>query len=97
MSIYNTELKKPEIEKFTLDPYSARVFIVNLEKQHSLGIRVYDISKYCVLCIDKADKEYEVHCGNCDWWGYKVDVRPELGCPACLSSNKLEYKEVSNG
>ncbi|GAH32701.1 unnamed protein product [marine sediment metagenome] len=52
-------------------------------------------------------QHYEVHCGNCKWWGlidqmraiYKHnislpgDVIPELACPMCLSDQYLEYKE----
>ena len=55
----------------------------------------------------EADRQYEVHCGRCNWWGmidqmkpiYKPnplqlgDVIPELGCPICSSDQWLEYKE----
>jgi len=49
--------------------------------------------------------EYEVHCGNCGWWGmvdnmvgiYVVgntedEATVEPACPMCLTDDKLEYK-----
>lgn len=53
------------------------------------------------------DQHYEVHCGECGWWGmlnqltvvYKSnphnleDVLKEAGCPMCLSDQRLEYEE----
>ena len=52
-------------------------------------------------------KHYEVHCGQCRWWGmleqlktiYKSnpaepeDILCEPACPMCLSDQWLEYKE----
>lgn len=38
-------------------------------------------------------QHYEVHCGRCKWWGHKVNLNPEFGCPMCLSDQYLEYKE----
>ena len=55
----NDLLSKPKISKYTLDPYSARVLILNLEKEHDLTIQVYIGDKYCLICVDMEDKEDE--------------------------------------
>ena len=49
--------EKPKINKHTVDPYSARILILNLEQQYNISIRVYEGDKYCNICIDKEDKE----------------------------------------
>lgn len=53
----NQLLEKPKIDSYTVDPYSARALILNLEKQHDLDIRVYETKHYCMVCIDKEEKE----------------------------------------
>ena len=50
-------LEKPKVDKYTLDPYSARVLVLKLEQKHNLTIRVYDSKKHCMICIDKEDKK----------------------------------------
>jgi len=55
----NNLLDKPKIDNYTVDPYSARALILNLEKEYNLTIRVYEGDKYCNICIDKAEKEDE--------------------------------------
>ena len=53
----NNLLEEPKIDKYTIDPYSARALILNLEKKHNITIRVYEGDKYCNICIDKEKKE----------------------------------------
>lgn len=52
-------------------------------------------------------KQQLVRCNRCHWYGYDYDLTPILvsvdpdtktevytsGCPACLTDDKLEYKE----
>lgn len=44
-------------KQYTLDPYSARVFILKMEEEFDLSIRVHDNDKYCMICIDKVEKK----------------------------------------
>ncbi len=46
----------PKVSNYTTDPYSARVFILNLEKEYNLQTRIKDGDKYCMICIDKEKK-----------------------------------------
>ncbi len=55
----NQPLDKPKVAKYTVDPYSARAFILNLEKEYYLTIRIVDGDKYCTICIDKEKKDEE--------------------------------------
>jgi len=48
---------KPKINQYTVDPYSARVLILKMEKEYNLTIRVNDSERYCTICIDKEEKE----------------------------------------
>lgn len=62
------------------------------------------------MALEGIVDNYEVHCGNCHWWGmldqlkvvYRPDPRcptcvvPEPACPMCLSDQYLEYEEDSN-
>jgi len=64
------------------------------------------IRQLLITLVDEPDP-FEVHCGNCNWWGkeeqlkpiYKLnphcpdDVITEAGCPVCMSDQYLEYKE----
>ena len=52
-------LDEPKINKYTVDPYSARILILKLEKEYNLTIRVCEGDKYCTICIDKERKEDE--------------------------------------
>ena len=38
-------------------------------------------------------KLYEVHCGMCNWWGFRKSMHSELGCPMCLSDEYIEYAQ----
>ncbi len=47
-------------------------------------------------------QHYEVHCGQCGWWGMLSQLRaiynsssdePEPVCPMCLSDRHLEFEE----
>ena len=53
----NSLVEKPKIDKYTVDPYSAKVLITKLEQKHNISIRVYEGDKYCQICIDKEDRE----------------------------------------
>lgn len=50
-------LPKPKPNSFTLDHYSARVFILKLEENYNLTIKVYESGNYCMICIDKEKKD----------------------------------------
>ncbi len=50
-------LEKPKVTKYTVDPYSARALILNLEQQYNLTIRVHETTSYCMICIDKEKKK----------------------------------------
>jgi len=53
--------------------------------------------------------KYEVHCGNCHWWGYESQLRAisrpnyqapgdiilVAGCPICYADQWLEYNEYN--
>ena len=41
---------------YEVDGYSARAFILKLEKDNKLTIRIRDSEKYCMICIDKEAK-----------------------------------------
>ena len=53
-------------------------------------------------------ENYEVHCGQCGWWGKKEQLKAmfkllpdkgvtsESGCPMCLSDQWLEYNDRDN-
>ena len=54
----NDLLKEPKVAKYTeLTPYAARALILNLERDYSLTIRVYEAEHYCQMCIDKEEKK----------------------------------------
>lgn len=39
---------------------------------------------------------YEVHCGQCKWWGVIENTKIIKGvsvCPDCLSADYLEYEQ----
>ena len=42
---------------YEVDGYSARAFILKLEKDSNLTIRIRDSEKYCMICIDKEAKQ----------------------------------------
>ncbi len=42
----------------------------------------------------ESHQHYEVHCGKCQWWGYKKSIL-EFGCPMCSSTEWLEYENNS--
>ena len=44
---------------YEVDGYSARAFILKLEKDSNLTIRIRDSEKYCMICIDKEAKHNE--------------------------------------
>lgn len=50
-------LKKPKVDSFTTDPFSARVMILKLEEDYNLNITVYDTEHYCKICITKERKD----------------------------------------
>ncbi len=52
-------IEEPKPSSYTVDPYSARAFILNLEKDYNLTIRVHESGKYCTICIDKEMKDEE--------------------------------------
>ncbi|GAH32697.1 unnamed protein product [marine sediment metagenome] len=52
-----TLTEKSCVRKYILDPYSARAFILNLEIQYDLTIRVCESAKHCSIFIDKEEKE----------------------------------------
>ena len=41
----------------------------------------------------KPKQHYEIHCGLCNWWGYKKNLHLGLGCPICCSIDYLEYQD----
>ena len=49
--------EKPVIKKYTLDPYSARVLILQLEQQYYITIRIYEGNSHITMCIDKEEKK----------------------------------------
>ena len=52
--------RKPIIDEYTVDPYSARALILLLEMHYNLTIRVYEHKKFVHICIDMEEKkEYE--------------------------------------
>jgi len=48
---------KSKVKKYTLDPYSARALILQLEMQYDLAIRVYDSHHHCTIHIDKEEQK----------------------------------------
>ena len=49
------------MNKYTTDPYSARVLILKLEMEYNINIRVHETHNYCMICIDKEVKKYDLH------------------------------------
>jgi len=49
--------EKPNVKKYTVDPYSARVLILQLELEYDLVIRVYESNRHINICIDKEEKK----------------------------------------
>lgn len=47
----------PKIKKYDVTPYAARAFILNLEMQYNLTIRVHEGKHYSVIYIDKEEKK----------------------------------------
>lgn len=48
---------EPKVKKYTVTPYAARAYILNLEIEHNLTIRVQEGDKYSVIFIDKEVKK----------------------------------------
>ena len=53
----NRLLEEPKVGSYTTDPYSARILILNLEKEYNLTIRVCEGESTCNIFIDKEKKE----------------------------------------
>lgn len=48
---------EPRIDKYEVNPYAARAFILNLESEYNLTIRIKEGKDYCVIYIDKEAKD----------------------------------------
>ncbi|MCK4414935.1 MAG: hypothetical protein KAY32_15480 [Candidatus Eisenbacteria sp.] len=47
----------PKVKKYDVTPYAARAFILNLEIEYDLTIRVHEGNHYSVIYIDKEEKK----------------------------------------
>ena len=50
-------LEKPKVTHYTVDPYSARVLILQLEQQYDITIRIYEGNSHITMCIDKEERK----------------------------------------
>lgn len=47
----------PKVKKYEVTPYAARAYILNLEIEYDLTIRVQEGDKYSAIFIDKEEKK----------------------------------------
>ena len=47
----------PKVRKYEVTPYAARAFILNLEIEYDLTIRIQEGNTYCTIYIDKEEKQ----------------------------------------
>lgn len=47
----------PKVKKYEVTPYAARAYILNLEIEYDLTIRVQEGKKYSAIFIDKEEKK----------------------------------------
>lgn len=46
-----------KVKSWDVDPYSARVFILQLEEKYKLTIRIIDAEHHCMIHISKEEKK----------------------------------------